>query len=56
MTIPTPGLEPRRKNCSPTTAPMTDRPAEIRNPVKMLGIAAGSCSFTAGSIATRRAA
>ena len=38
-------LSPRRKNSSPTTAPMTDRPAAMRNPVKIAGIAAGNCSL-----------
>ena len=49
-------LLPARKNCSPTMAPITDRPAEIRKPVKIDGSAAGNCSFTAGSSGTRRAA
>ena len=45
ITMPMPGLLPARKNCSPTTAPMTERPAEMRNPVKIAGSAAGNCSL-----------
>ena len=42
--MPIPGL-PCLKKKSPTIAPITDSPAEIRSPVKMLGNAEGSCSF-----------
>ena len=47
-------LPPLRKNSSPTTAPMTDSPAAMRNPVKIAGSAAGSCSLRSrGPAATR---
>ena len=36
---------PCPKKKSPTTAPITDRPAEIRKPAKIAGSAAGNISF-----------
>ena len=34
---------PCRKKKSPTIAPITDRPAEMRKPAKIAGMPAGSC-------------
>ena len=44
MRTPRPG-SPRWKNWSPTIAPITDRPAEVRRPTKIEGSAAGICSL-----------
>ena len=52
---PMPG-SPWRKKKSPTMAPITDRPAEMRKPVKIAGMPAGNCSCQQARPAARRRA